>query len=99
MHIVFTTQGFYEITIESWLGWDLNPQPLNKVDDEKRLILNIMFHVINDQLNKFTKNDVSDFSSSAFLYVYVKALVQSDYQALFLTRLEETRSLLLHFYV
>ena len=31
----------------------------NKVDDEKPLIQNLKFHVINRQLNKFTKYDVT----------------------------------------
>ena len=31
----------------------------SKVDDEKHLIKNFKFHVINRQLNKFTKYDVT----------------------------------------
>ena len=27
--MVFTTEGFLEVAIESWPGWDLNPRPLN----------------------------------------------------------------------
>ena len=29
--MVFTTNGFFEVAIESWPEWDLNPQPLNSV--------------------------------------------------------------------
>ena len=29
--MVFTTDGFFEITIESWPDWDFNPQPPNFV--------------------------------------------------------------------
>ena len=29
--MVFTTEGFFEVAIESWPGWDLNPRPLNFV--------------------------------------------------------------------
>ena len=29
--MVFTTEGFFEVTIESWPEWDLNPRPLNSV--------------------------------------------------------------------
>ena len=29
--MVFTTEGFFEVAIESWPEWDLNPQPLNPV--------------------------------------------------------------------
>ena len=26
--MVFTTEGFFEVAIESWPEWDLNPRPL-----------------------------------------------------------------------
>ena len=29
--MVFTTKGLFEVAIESWLEWDLNPQELNSV--------------------------------------------------------------------
>ena len=29
--MVFTTEGFLEVAIESWPKWDLNPLPLNSV--------------------------------------------------------------------
>ena len=29
--MIFTTEGFYEVAIESWLEWDLNSRPLNYV--------------------------------------------------------------------
>ena len=31
LYMVFTTEGFFEIAIESWPEWDLNPRPLNSV--------------------------------------------------------------------
>ena len=31
IYIVFTIEGFFEIAIESWPEWDLNPQTLNSV--------------------------------------------------------------------
>ena len=31
IYMVFTTEGFFEVAIESWPEWDLNPQPLNSV--------------------------------------------------------------------
>ena len=31
LHMVFTTEAFLEVAIESWLEWDLNPRPLNSV--------------------------------------------------------------------
>ena len=30
-YMTFTTEGFFEVAIESWPEWDLNPQPLNSV--------------------------------------------------------------------
>ena len=29
--MVFTTEGVFEVAIESWPEWDLNPQSLNSV--------------------------------------------------------------------
>ena len=29
--MVFTTEGFFEVAIESWPEWYLNPRPLNSV--------------------------------------------------------------------
>ena len=29
--IVFTTEGFFEVAIESWTEWDLNSRPLDSV--------------------------------------------------------------------
>ena len=29
--MVFTTNGFLEVAIESWPKWDFKPQPLNSV--------------------------------------------------------------------
>ena len=31
LYMVFTTEGFFEVAIESWPEWDLNPRPLNSV--------------------------------------------------------------------
>ena len=33
--MVFTTEKFLEIAIESWFEWDLNPRPLNSVQKLK----------------------------------------------------------------
>ena len=29
--MVLTTEGFFELAIESWPEWDLSPRPLNSV--------------------------------------------------------------------
>ena len=31
LDMVFTTDRFFEVAIEGWPEWDLNPQPLNSV--------------------------------------------------------------------
>ena len=31
MYMIFATEGFFEVDIESWPEWDLNPRPLNSV--------------------------------------------------------------------
>ena len=31
VYMVFTSEGFFEVAIESWPEWDLNPRPLNSV--------------------------------------------------------------------
>ena len=29
--MVFITEGFFEVAVENWSEWDLNPRPLNSV--------------------------------------------------------------------
>ena len=31
IYMVFTTEGLFEVAIESWPEWDFNPRPLNSV--------------------------------------------------------------------
>ena len=31
IYMVFTTEGFFEVAIENWPKWYLNPRPLNSV--------------------------------------------------------------------
>ena len=35
--MVFTTDEFSEVAVESWPEWDLNPRPLNSVQTSYRL--------------------------------------------------------------
>ena len=32
MYMVVTTEGFFEVAMESWPEYDLNPRPLNSVE-------------------------------------------------------------------
>ena len=34
--MVLTTEGFFEVAIESWPGWVLNPRPLDSVQTFRR---------------------------------------------------------------
>ena len=36
--MVFLTEGFFEVAIESWPEWDLNPRPLNSVQTMNQAI-------------------------------------------------------------
>ena len=36
-YMVFTTEGFLEVAIESWPEWVLNPRPLNSFQTSNRL--------------------------------------------------------------
>ena len=35
--MVFTTEGLFEVAIERWPEWDLNPRPLNSVQTSTTL--------------------------------------------------------------
>ena len=35
--MVFTTEGLFEVAIESWPEWDLNPRPMNTFRRSNRL--------------------------------------------------------------
>ena len=35
--MIFTTEGFFEVAIESWHEWDLNPRPVNSIQTLNRL--------------------------------------------------------------
>ena len=37
IHMVFTTEGLFEVAIESWPEWDLNPRPLIPLRRSNRL--------------------------------------------------------------
>ena len=38
IHMVFTTEGFLEVAIQSWPKWDLNPQPLNSIQKNTSVV-------------------------------------------------------------
>ena len=45
--MVFTTERFFEVAIENWPEWDLNPRPLIYLSNNKKLQIShyTVFHV------------------------------------------------------
>ena len=41
--MLFITEGFFEVAIESWPEWDLNPRPLNSVQNILHINLPVVF--------------------------------------------------------
>ena len=39
--MVFTTDGFFEVAIESWRDWDLNPRRLSSVTGSLNSVTNL----------------------------------------------------------
>ena len=46
IHMVFITEGFFEVAIESWPEWDLNPRPLNSVQIYYIVIYSNIYYII-----------------------------------------------------
>ena len=44
--MVFITEGFFEVAIESWPEWDLNPGPLNSVQIYYIVIYSNIYYII-----------------------------------------------------
>ena len=56
IYMVFITEGFFEVAIESWPEWDLNPRPLNSV--QNWMLIKTEYTVIFD-LNTFRQQSFS----------------------------------------
>ena len=54
--MVFLTGGFFEVAIESWPEWDLNPRPLNSVQ-----IMNQAINSTRTQSQLCTATPISSF--------------------------------------
>ena len=66
IYMVFTTEGFFEVAMESWPEWDLNPRPLNFV--QTLLLTELSGHELNSNseptlysYSNFIVCSVSDF--------------------------------------
>ena len=60
--MVFTTDGFFEVLMENWPEWDLNPRPLNSVQ---------MFQLTELSGHEITlHSETSLYSYSNFIFVH-----------------------------
>ena len=74
--MVFTAEGFFEVTIESWPEWDLNPRPLNSVQTLKPTELSgYEFNLHSEptlySCSGFIVCSVSDFISGIAFVMYI----------------------------
>ena len=64
--MVFTTEGFLEVTIESWPEWNLNPRPLDKRETKKNykiaVTLSFMFNQFPNCLNISKNIHLQDYN-------------------------------------
>ena len=42
INMVFITEGFLEVAIESWPEWDLNPRPMNSIQNLVAIKLRVL---------------------------------------------------------
>ena len=59
--MVFTTEGLFEVAIESWPEWDLNPPPLNPVQCP---ILFRLFHFVCVNIN-------TNIQTYIYIHIYI----------------------------
>ena len=69
--MVFTTEGFLEVAVESWPEWDLNPRPLNSVQTLQPTELSS--HEFNSLSEPTLYSHVSCLCS-VFTYIYIRKL-------------------------
>ena len=62
MHMVFITEGFLEVAIESWPEWDLNPRPLNSVQNLVAIKLRVL--IVNTKQIYYKMWKISNYSST-----------------------------------
>ena len=72
--MVFITEGFLEVAIESWSEWDLNPRPLNSVQTLQPTELS--GHAFNS-LTEPTLYSYSSFMSLFSVHVSFRSLPSS----------------------
>ena len=65
IYMVFTTEGFFEIAIESWPEWDLNPRLLNSVQTLWPTELS------GHEFNSHSEPTLYSYSISSFVHIYI----------------------------
>ena len=67
IYMVFTTKGLFEVAIESWPEWDLNPHPLNNM---RRT------YPTRNEVNKLMKTEFifSAFIFTSLIFHYLRSL-------------------------
>ena len=69
--MVFTTEGFLEVAIESWAEWNLNPRPLDKRETKKNykivVTLSFMFNQSSNCLNISQNIHLQDYNIQLIL--------------------------------
>ena len=81
MHMVFITEGFLEVAIESWPEWDLNPRPLNSVQTPEPTELSD--HEFNTHSEKKFLQNLK--SSKNYRSIYIKLYLK--FKILFIKKL------------
>ena len=69
--MVFTTEGFLKVAIESWPEWNLNPRPLDKRETKKNykivVTLSFMFNQFSNCLNISQNIHLQDYNIQLIL--------------------------------
>ena len=66
IHMLFTTEGFFEVGIESWPAWDLNPQPLNSIQTLE--LTELSGHEFNSHLEHL---ELTLYYIWIYIYIYI----------------------------
>ena len=65
--MVFTTEGFFEVAIESWFEWDLNPRSLNSV--------HIYIYILQSRCNNNARYFSKLLKIPLYIHIYFSKLL------------------------
>ena len=72
--MLFTTEGFFEVGIESWPAWDLNPQPLNSIQTLE--LTELSGHEFNSHLEHL---ELTLYYICIYIYIYIYIYIDIMY--------------------